>query len=209
MTLNVNIEALQNYVVEQRTIALITNVIKEIFDKSDLFSSTFVIERLKFGTKQPLIQLLSLKDVDVTLQWHLNTHEVNIPSLKKSQFEAPFQAVIAANIASDCSMIFKAELSYDGIAPGAIKYPIRASLTDIGFTGRLTAQYLGDSLIVFFETPPEFNFSLELALGLNETLFDNDQVVKNFICEVLHDWVNKNLVHPNALKFPFNANEDV
>ncbi|OHS97039.1 hypothetical protein TRFO_36785 [Tritrichomonas foetus] len=211
MNIEVNMDALQSYVIEDKTSQFITNAVMELLNKSDKFSATFDIENLKFGTKQPTVQLISMKDVDVTLQWHLNTHEFIIPSFKQSnmpflksfEFQAPFQAVISVYCKSDCSISISTTLSFDGISPGCIKFPIHATISHIEFTGQITVQYLGDSIVLFFEVPPDFHFDLDLVLGAEEKFFDQYQV-RGFISEVLNDWMTKNLVHPNAIKLPIS-----
>lgn len=202
MNLEIDMDALQSYLVEEQTIQYITNLVHSILQQSDLFSLNFEIERLKFGTEQPSIQLLSMKDVDVTLQWHLITHDFVIPLLKKNSFQAPFQCVIGIDCKSDISIAFNTTLSLDAFSPGCIKFPIKANLSRLLFNGALTMQYLGDSMILFFETPPEINFDLEMILGAEEKLFDQNQI-KDFLLEVINDWIKNNVVHPNALKLPF------
>lgn len=202
MNLQVNIEALQSYLVQDRTIRFIIDAVQEALNQSEDFGATIEIERLRFGTQQPSISLTSLKDVDVTLQWHLQTHDVVIPSLKRLGFDAPFQAVISVNCQSDCSIITKATLAYNKISPGCVRFPLKAIVSDVSFNGKLTIQYFGDALIVFFESPPEFNFGLELILGASEKLFDQTQV-RDFLCEGFHKWIADHMLHPNALKFPF------
>ena len=202
MTLNIHWEALQSYVVQERTREFISRAAIDILNKSDMFSSTFSVDTLTFGTVPPSIEIISMKDVDVTLQWHLKTHEYKIPGLPQTPFKAPFQATISINWQSNGSFIFSACPSLDIISPGCVKFPIRASLSRLSFTGKLCVQYLGDSIIVFFEQDPEFNFQLELSLGAEEKVFDQHQV-RDLVCEVLRGWVSQNIVQPNALKFPF------
>lgn len=206
MSLDIRWELLQSYLVEEKAINFIKNAIADALNKVDLFSATFDIERLKFGTKKPSIVIQSMKDVDITLQWHLNTHEINLPQLKKTSFQAPFQAVIGIDVNSDALLVFTAIASFDLISPGCIRFPIRASITDIILRGNLTVQFLGDSLILFFETPPEFNFSLDLILGGEQKLYDQTKV-RDFVCQVFNDYVQQNLVHPNAIKLPFSNSE--
>lgn len=211
MNIQLNIEALQSYVVEERTINFITNALMEHLNHSPIFSAAFEIEQLKFGTKQPIIQLISMKDIDATLQWHLNMHEFIIPSLKQSKmdflksldFQAPFQAVIEIDCQSDCSISFTTTLSLDMISPGCIKFPIHATLSKVQIQGQITIQYLGDSIILFFENKPEFNFDLDLVLGADEKIFDQIEV-RGFICEALNNWVLSTLVQPNATKLPIS-----
>lgn len=213
MDVQINIEALQSYVVEKRTINFVTTMVMELLNKSSIFSVDFEIEQLKFGTKQPIIQLVSMKDIDATLQWHLNMHEYIIPALQHSKldflksldFQAPFQAVIGIDCQSDCSISLTTTLSLDMISPGCVKFPIHATLSKIQLIGQITIQYLGDSIILFFETPPNFDFDFDLVLGADEKLFDQIEV-RGFISETLNNWIQGTLVHPNATKLPISDN---
>lgn len=212
MNVQINIESLQSFIVEERCSEFITNAVMEILNQSDLFSATFEIEKLKFGTKQPKLQLISMKDVDVTLQWHLNTHEFLIPLLRDSnlsnirslEFQAPFQAVLDIQCDTDCSLAFMATLSIDVISPGSIKFPINATISKLKLLGQLTIQYLGDSIILFFDRLPVFDFELDLVLGADEKIFDQIEV-RNFLFETMQGWIQKTLVHPNAIKLPISV----
>ena len=202
MTLTIHWEALQSYIVQERTREFISNAALEILNRSDMFSSTFSVDTLSFGSVPPTIEIISMKDVDVTLQWHLKTHEYNVPGLPQTPFKAPFQATIKIEWQSNGSFIFSACPSLNVISPGCVKFPISASLSEISFNGKVCLQYLGDSLVVFFEQEPEFNFQLELSLGADEKVFDKHQV-RGLVSEVLRGWISENLVSPNAVKFPF------
>ena len=206
MNLQVNIEALQSYLVEERTIRYIVTALHEALNQSRDYGAEIEIEKLKFGTQQPTVKLVSLKDVDVTLQWHLNTHDITLPWLRKMAFDAPFQAVISVNCRSDCSVVMKATLSYNKISQGCIKFPLKAIISKVSFNGKVTIQYLGDALLLFFEASPDFGFELDLILGASEKLFDQTQV-RDFLCEFIHKWMADHVLYPNALKFPFAPNE--
>ena len=206
MNIQINIEALQSYLVEDRTISFILDAVQEALNRSEDFGATVEIDKLKFGTQPPSINLISMKDIDVTLQWHLNTRDIAIPALKKLPFDAPFQAVIAVNCDSDCSIMVTAVLAYNGISPGCIKFPIKANLSNIMFQGKITIQYLGDAVIVFFESLPELKFELSMVMGGNEKLIDEEKV-RDFLMELFNKWIKDNLLHPRALKFPFASDE--
>ena len=211
MNIKLNLETLQSSSVEERVKQLVETAVFDLLNSKDGLSATFDIENLKFGTKQPAIQLISMKDVDVTLQWHLSTHEFVLPSMKQSnlqflqtlEFQAPFQAVISIDCQSDCSVALTTTLSVDLISPGCVKLPLHATIAKLEFIGRITVQYLGDTIILFFECPPEFSFDLDIVLGSDEKLFDQYQV-REFIKEVINHWITNNLVHPNAIKLPIS-----
>lgn len=202
MSLKINWDALQSYIVQERTIEYITRMVLDALNKSPEFSSTFMVNSLSFGTIAPTIEIISMKDVDVTLQWHLKTHVYELPELQQIPFNAPFQATVSIHWESNGSFAFSSCLSFDKISPGCIKFPFNASISSIYISGKLCILYLGDSIITFFEKDPDFNFQLELSLGAEEKVFDQHQV-RDLICEVLRGWASNNIVHPNSLKFPF------
>ncbi|EAY18695.1 hypothetical protein TVAG_063000 [Trichomonas vaginalis G3] len=203
MSLRINWDALQSYVVQERTIEYITQMFLNALKDSPEFSSTFMVNTLSFGTIPPTIDIISMKDIDVKLQWHLKTHIYELPQLQQIPFNAPFQATVSINWESNGSFAFSACLSYDKIAPGCIKFPFNASISNLSISGKLCILYLGDAIIAFFEKDPDFNFQLELSLGAEEKVFDQHQV-RDLICEILRGWTSDNIVHPNSLKFPFN-----
>ena len=201
MSLTINWESLQSHYVEERIIRYIKEMVDNISNVSNDFSLGFAIERLKFGNNPPKVELTSMKDVDITTQWNLSTHDIVLSELPEIQFKAPFQASILVNWQSDFSSVFTVTLKVDLISPGCIKFPIRANLINIRLNGEATIQFLGDSLVIYFENHPDFSFSLELSMGGEEKLFDQIHV-KGFLHEIIHEWISKNAVHPNALKIP-------
>jgi hypothetical protein len=204
MNVEVNIAALQSYLVEDRTIQFLAGIVHQALNRSDLFSVMFEITRLQFGTRPPTVSLVSMRDVDVGVEWKLHTHDLLIPGLPKIPFTAPFQAVIEIHCDSDFQLLFNATLSYDQIALGAIKYPLSASISDLVLHGRLSAHFLGDAIVLFFESRPDFRFQLGLQLGAAEKLMD-DQHVRDLLAEMLNAWIASKMLDGNALRIPFNV----
>jgi hypothetical protein len=202
MNVRVNIEELQSYLIEDRTIQLLAGIVHESLNRSHLFSVHFEIERLTFGSHAPSVTLLSMQDVDVATQWRLNTHDLLIPGLGALTFDAPFQAIVDIQCETDCLMLFNATLSYNQIAPGCIKYPINAEISSIRFVGRLSIQFLGDAIVLFFDRRPEtIDFQLRLQLGAEEKLIDEHHV-KDLLCEILWKWLDNNMLSENAVRIP-------
>jgi hypothetical protein len=204
MNLEINIEALQSYQVEDHTIQFLAALVHDALNQSELFSVTFEITRLKFGSRAPTLNLLSMKDVDVGVQWKLRTHEILIPGLPPFPFTAPFQAVLEIHCESDFQMIFNATLSYNQIAIGAIKYPLNASISDIIFHGRLSVQFLGDALVLFFESTPDYRFNLAVQLGAEEKLIDEHHI-RGLLMEMMNKWLTVNMIDGNAVRIPLKV----
>lgn len=203
MTLNINWDALQSYGIETKVKEYISDIIRSILRKIPHFSSTFEIGRLRFGANPPVIELISMKDIDTALQWKLKTHEIFIGYINKVNFKANFQATVKLLYKGDFSVNFDAVISYDSIIPGCITFPLSANLSNLSFSGELSIQYLCDSIVLFFETEPTVDFSLELSMGADRKI--NDQhLVKDLILEIIRDWILANTVKPNALKVLFS-----
>jgi hypothetical protein len=202
MHVQLNMEALQSYLVEDRAIQFLGNAVHAALNQSELFSASFEIERLKFGTHPPSIQLLSMKDIDVATQWSLHLHTIPIPNIGRLPFDAPFQADLQLNCDSDCSMIFHTTLSYDQISPGCIKFPIKASISRLVVQGRISVNFLGDAIVILMQNQPELNLDLILQLGGEEKLED-DGKIRDLLLEVMKKWIEENLIPPNALQFIF------
>ena len=203
MSLKINWDALQSYGIETKVKDYVEKIIGDILKRIPHFSSTFEIGRLKFGANPPIIELISMKDIDTALQWKLKTHEFSIGYINKVNFKANFQATVKLAYKGDFSVNFNADISYDSIIPGCITFPISASLSNLSLSGELSIQYLGDSVVLFFESEPTIDFSLELSMGADRRI--NDQhLVKDLVLEIIRDWVSANTVKPNALKVLLN-----
>jgi hypothetical protein len=206
MNIQVNIEALQSYLVEDRTIQLLAGIVHDALNQSDHFSVEFEISRLKFGSRPPAVNLISMRDIDVGVQWKLRTHDIVIPGLEKVPFHPPCQAVIEIHCNSDFRMFFNAVLSYDGIAPGAIRYRLSGHLSDIVVNGRLLLQSPGDALVLSFESRPEFGFKLGLQLGREDRLVDENHI-RDLLTELMNNWLARMMLDGNAVRIPFHVDD--
>jgi hypothetical protein len=204
MDISVNIDALQAYLSEDRTVQLIAGLVHDALNQSDLFSVHFEIASVDFGTRAPSLRLVSMRDVDANAHWRLQTHDIDVPGLQKLPFDAPFQAVLGIDCDSDCRILFSATLSYDQIAPGAVRYRISASIASVLLRGRLSVHFLGEAFVLFFESAPEFNFELRLELGSEEKVIDEHRV-RDFLCELATKWLSQNMLNGNAVRIPFGA----
>lgn len=201
MNLEVDMSSLQSLQVEEQASHFITDLVRGLLQRSDLFSLRFEIERLKFGTSAPSVRLLSMSDVDVTLQWHLITHDLHLPALRRTLFQAPFQCVLSLDWDSDLSLALNASISLDSPSISCVSFPVKASVSRPSLSGALTIQYLGDSVVLFFESAPRLSFDLEVILGAEEKLFDQHQI-RDFALEALSEWIASHAVHPHALRLP-------
>jgi hypothetical protein len=204
MNIEVNIAALQSYLVEDQTIQFLAGLVHDAFNQSASFSVLFNITRLKFGTRAPAVTLASMKDIDVGVQWKLRMHDIAVPGLPSVQFTAPFQAVFEIHCDSDFQMDFNATLSHDGVAPGAVKFPLSATVSDIVFHGRLSLQFLGDALVLFFESRPECRFQIRVLLGAEERVED-DRHIRDMLGELLHKWLTARMLDGNAVRIPLKV----
>jgi hypothetical protein len=145
-----------------------------------------------------------MTDLDPDRPVHLVPHDLAIAGVEKVPFDAPFEAVIGIDCESNCQILFSAALSYDQIAPGAIKYRISAAVADVALCGQLFALFVGDALLLFFESRPEFRFNLVLELGSEEKLIDQGHV-RDFLTELLDRWLSLTMLDGNALRIPFGG----
>lgn len=99
-------------------------------------------------------------------------------------------------------MVFHTTLSYDQIAPGCIKFPIRASISHLVVKGRINVSFLGDAVVVLMPNQPVVNLELALLLGAEDKLLDEGKV-RDLILEAVKKWIEQNLIPPNALQFTF------
>ena len=202
MSLKINWESLQSHYIENKIIEYLTNFINQFSNISNNLGFLFQIDSLKFGNISPKIDICSIKDIDLTIQWNLQTHEINLPNLPKINFQAPFQSSIKIDWQGDFSSIFSILFSFNILTPNSIKFLIRSQLLNISFNGLLNFLFLGDNILIYFDKKPEYNFLLELSIGINQPLFDQNHI-KSFLIELIDKWMNENIIYPNSLKIPF------
>lgn len=205
MSLQINMKELQSYVSKASTIETITNAVQSILNQSDMFSASFRIDSLSSGLTPPKINILEMKDIDTSLRWPLTTHEYNL-DIHSDLFQAEFQAMIGVEYHGDASISFSALLSLDklsptDLAPGCIKMPIRVSLSGISLNGKMYVQKYQKVLVIFFDHEPEINYHLDVSIGAETKLYDQRHI-HDFTCEILRQWLSKNVVYPNAISIP-------
>lgn len=204
MSLEINWEALRGYLVGETVVRGVTTSILELLNRSDTFSASFDIERLRFGETPPSIEVLEVTDVDRARRWDMRFHEVNVPDLPPLSFDAPFEATVQIEAIDVLEIFCTVVLSLDAFAPGAIKYPVNAALTGLSLQGVFVITYNVDSLFIQARSLPELSFNLNVTLGAEPKLRDNEKV-----CGLLHQsfvqWIQTYLLAPNAIQIPLNS----
>jgi hypothetical protein len=204
MNVSLNVSALQAYLSQDQTIQMLAGLVHNALNQSPLYSVLFEITALNPGTNPPSISLLDVEDIEVDLGQQLLLHDIVIPGLQPFAFDAPVQGILEIQCESNCEISFTATLSYDQIAPRAIRFPISGRISDVVLQGRLSVRFAGDALVFFFAVPPLYQFELTLQVGGEEKLID-DHHVRDLLAEVIDDWLMKNLLDGNAVRIPFES----
>jgi hypothetical protein len=206
MNVELDVSALQAYLSQDQTIEMIAGLVHNALNNSELVSVDFELTELNPGTNPFTVVFADIQDIETNLHEQFSLHNITIPGVQKIPFDAPIQGVLDIHCDSNCQLAFDATVSYNQIAPGMIKYPISARISNLALHARLSVKFLGDALLLFFETAPEYRFELILQVGAEEKLIDEYQI-RDFLVELLDKWIADNMLNGNAVKIPFGDTE--